>query len=161
MNSLQVEADVSESNIHRIEVGQDCEITLDAYPDKSYAGLVAKIVPTADRSKATVLVKVGFKKYDEKVLPEMSAKVLFLKEQEKKTVEAEPPLLMIPKSAVVTKNNKKSVFKVKDGKAVEVQIATRRNFSDYLEVTSGVQSGDQVINNPGNKILNGMKITIE
>ena len=79
MTSLQVEADVSESNIERIKLKQDCEITLDAYPGKRYAGFVDKVVPTADRSKATVLVKVAFKNYDSRVLPEMSAKVLFLK----------------------------------------------------------------------------------
>lgn len=161
MNSLQVEADVSESNIQRIEAGKDCEITLDAYPNQTYAGFVAKIVPTADRSKATVLVKVGFKKYDEKVLPEMSAKVLFLKEQENKTAEAEPPVLMIPKSAVVSKNNKESVFKVEDKKAVEFQITTRRDFGEYVEVISGVQNGDQVINNPGNKISDGSSVTVK
>ncbi len=64
MKSLLVEADVSESNIEKIQVNQDCEIILDAYPEKSYSAYVFKIVPTADRSKATVLVKVGFKNYD-------------------------------------------------------------------------------------------------
>ena len=66
-------------NIERINQKQDCEITLDAYPGSRYAGYVDKIVPTADRSKATVLVKVAFKNYDKRVLPEMSAKVLFLR----------------------------------------------------------------------------------
>ncbi|HVO72533.1 MAG TPA: efflux RND transporter periplasmic adaptor subunit, partial [Ignavibacteriaceae bacterium] len=160
MKSLQVEADVSESNIQRITVGQDCEITLDAYPNQIYAGFVAKIVPTADRSKATVLVKVGFKKYDEKVLPEMSAKVLFLKEN-KKEEKTEPPVLMIPKSAVVTRNNNKYAFKVEDNKAVEIQISTGRDFADYWEVVSGVENGDQVINNPGEKILNGTKVNVK
>ncbi len=61
MTSLQVEADVSESNIEKILLNQECEIVLDAYPEKSYPGYVAKIVPTADRTKATVLVKVGLK----------------------------------------------------------------------------------------------------
>ena len=107
MTSLQVEADVSESNIEKILAGQDCEITLDAYPNIRYAGFVDKIVPTADRSKATVLVKVGFKEYDSRVLPEMSAKVLFLKGKEKKSDINEPPVLMIPLSAIVTRDNKK------------------------------------------------------
>ncbi|MGE5812340.1 MAG: efflux RND transporter periplasmic adaptor subunit [Ignavibacteria bacterium] len=161
MSSLQVEADVSESNIQRIEVGQDCEITLDAYPNDNYSGYVAKIVPTADRSKATVLVKVGFKKYDEKVLPEMSAKVLFLKEMEEKTREAEPPVLMVPKSAVVTRNNEKIVFKAEENKAVQISVTTRRDFGDYFEVVSGVENGDQLINNPGEKITNGTKVNLK
>jgi RND family efflux transporter MFP subunit len=96
MSSLQVEADVSESNIQKITLEQDCEITLDAYSNVRYAGFVAKIVPTADRSKATVMVKVGFKNYDSKVLPEMSAKVIFLKGKEKKSDISEPPVLMVP-----------------------------------------------------------------
>jgi RND family efflux transporter MFP subunit len=161
MSSLQVEADVSESNIQRIEVRQDCEITLDAYPNHTYAGFVAKVVPTADRSKATVLVKVGFKKYDEKVLPEMSAKVLFLKETRDETAETEPPVLMVPKSAVAERNNKKVVYKVHDGKAVETEITTGRDFTDYLEVASGLANGDQVINNPGEKITNGANVKIK
>src|SRR3989339_2012448 len=81
MTSLEVEADVSEANIERINAGQPCEITLDAYPGSRYRGFVNKIVPTADRAKATVLVKVGFESYDGRVLPEMSAKVLFSTKQ--------------------------------------------------------------------------------
>ena len=96
MKSLLVEADVSESNIEKIEVNQDCEIVLDAYPEKSYAGYVFKIVPTADRSKATVMVKVGFKNYDSRVLPEMSAKVLFLNEDSDRSVVDRKPVLVVP-----------------------------------------------------------------
>ncbi len=80
MDSLQIEADVSESNIEKIKVGIPCEIILDAYPEKSYYGIVHKIVPTADRSKATVLTKIKFINKDSLVLPEMSAKISFLNE---------------------------------------------------------------------------------
>lgn len=78
MSSLEVEADVSESQIQRIKTGQRCEITLDAYPDKKYEGTVNKIVPTVDRAKATVLTRVKFNQIDANVIPEMSAKVRFL-----------------------------------------------------------------------------------
>jgi len=78
MSSLEVEADVSESNIQRIKSGQPCEIVLDAYQETRYPGVVGKIVPTADRAKATVLTKIKFVQIDERVLPEMSAKVTFL-----------------------------------------------------------------------------------
>jgi RND family efflux transporter MFP subunit len=78
MSSLEVDADVSEANITRVTPAQNCEITLDAYPRQRYPGYVTKIVPTADRAKATVLVKIRFRQYDEKVLPEMSAKIAFL-----------------------------------------------------------------------------------
>ena len=78
MSSLEVDADVSEANITRVTPEQGCEITLDAYPQQRYPGYVTKIVPTADRAKATVLVKIKFKEYDHRVLPEMGAKISFL-----------------------------------------------------------------------------------
>src|SRR5437660_1506080 len=78
LRSLEVEADVAEANLEAIAPGQLCEIVLDAYPDVRYPGYVAKVVPTADRAKATVQVKVAFRSYDARVLPEMSAKVHFL-----------------------------------------------------------------------------------
>jgi HlyD family secretion protein len=77
MSSLQVEADVSESNIAKVSVGQRCKIVLDSFPDKTYQGMVDSIVPTVDRAKATVLVKIKFLDKDSRVIPEMSAKVEF------------------------------------------------------------------------------------
>jgi RND family efflux transporter MFP subunit len=161
MTSLQVEADVSESNIQKISTGQDCEITLDAYPSVRYAGYVAKIVPTADRSKATVMVKVGFNDYDERVLPEMSAKVLFLKEKKEKSAEEETPVLLVSYSAIVTKGDQKIAFKVIDDKAVEIPVVTGRDINDSVEILSGLENGDRVINNPGNKISDGMKVKVK
>ena len=161
MTSLQVEADVSESNIQKIIVGQDCEISLDAYPNLRYAGFVDKIVPTADRSKATVLVKVGFKNYDSRVLPEMSAKVLFLKEKEEQTDIDEPALLMVPLSALATRNEKKVVYKVIDNRAVEIQITTGREFGNYIVVLSGIENGEQVIDNPGQQITDGVSVSVK
>jgi RND family efflux transporter MFP subunit len=161
MTSLQVEADVSESNIQKITVGQDCEISLDAYPNFRYAGFVDKIVPTADRSKATVMVKVGFKDYDSKVLPEMSAKVLFLKGKEKESSINEPPILMVPLSAVVTREEKKVVYKVTDNKAVEVPIKTGREFGSYIEVVFGIGDGEQVIDNPVKEIVDGISVKVK
>ena len=97
MGSLQVEADVSESNIERIFVEQPCEITLDAFPEKRYRGAVHMIVPTADRAKATVMTKVRFVDRDERVLPEMSAKVTFLSEEISETqIKAKPKLTVSP-----------------------------------------------------------------
>ncbi len=92
LRSLQVEADVAESNLEAISPGQPCEIVLDAYPDVRYPGVVAKIVPTADRAKATVQVKVAFRSYDARVLPEMSAKVHFLPRPSRVAVDTMPVL---------------------------------------------------------------------
>ncbi|MCL6099540.1 MAG: efflux RND transporter periplasmic adaptor subunit, partial [Bacteroidetes bacterium] len=160
MNSLQAEIDVSESNIEKILLNQDCEIRLDAYPDKAYPGYVAKIVPTADRSKATVMVKVGFKNYDQRVLPEMSAKVVFLNETTKKEkIEDTKQFLVVPSTAVAKRNGTSIVFVVRDDKAVEVPIITGKDLGGYIEIKSGLVEGDKVIDPVNDKIQEGMKVS--
>lgn len=160
MKSLLVEADVSESNIERILVNQDCEIVLDAYPEKSYPGYVFKIVPTADRSKATVMVKVGFKNYDERVLPEMSAKVSFLSEPLDTAKLNEQKALVIPETAIQNKNGSSVVYKVRNNEAVPVAVKTGRKFGNYIEIVSGLENGDNIIDNVDEKISAGTKVKI-
>lgn len=161
MNSLQVEADVSESNIEKIKLNQNCEIILDAYPERSYPGYVAKIVPTADRAKATVLVKIGFKDYDSRVLPEMSARVALLTEELKSSERDQKPMLIIPKTAVKFINGESFVYKVKDDLAVEVKIKTGKEAGSYVEVLDGILSGDRIIETINEKIINGIKVKIQ
>jgi RND family efflux transporter MFP subunit len=161
MSSLQVEADVSESNIEKIKAGQDCEITLDAYPDFRYAGYVAKIVPTADRSKATVLVKVAFRKYDSRVLPEMSAKVLFLNKKVEEKSLSERAILVVPYTAIRKSDEKEYVYRVKDGRVNEVEVKTGRTVGDYTEVISGVEDGDRVIQKVTPDVKEGTKVIIK
>ena len=159
MTSLMVETDVSESNIEKIKQDSDCEIVLDAYPDKSYQGFVFKIVPTADRSKATVLVKVGFKNYDSRVLPEMSAKVSFLSEK-KEGEENQLPVLTIPLSAVDDLNGRKIVYVVKDDKAFQKEISTGRLLGSYVEIISGLNEGDEIIDNLDENIKEGIQVKV-
>jgi RND family efflux transporter MFP subunit len=161
MSSLEVEADVSESNIEKIKLNQESDIVLDAYPNKSYEGYVAKIIPTADRSKATVMVKVGFKHYDERVLPEMSAKVLFLSDKPKDEVKDEKPALIVPMTSVTKRDGRDVVYLVKDEKAVEVPVTTGRKFNEYLEITSGIFDGDKVIDKITDQIKNGIKVKVQ
>jgi RND family efflux transporter MFP subunit len=158
MSSLQVEADVSESNIERILPNQPCEITLDAYPAVRYQGYVAKIVPTADRAKATVMVKVGFKSYDSKVLPEMSAKVLFLTKTTEISQANLKPLLTVPLSSVVSRNGRKVVYAVRDGKAVEIPVVIGKEFGSYEEIVGGLSVGDRVIAGVSDNITNGTRV---
>ena len=159
MTSLMVETDVSESNIEKIKQDLDCEIVLDAYPDKSYQGYVFKIVPTADRSKATVLVKVGFKNYDSRVLPEMSAKVSFLSETIGEE-ENQLPVLTIPLSAVDELNGKKIVYIVKDDKVFQKEISTGRLLGSYVEIISGLKEGDEIIDNLNENIKDGVPVKV-
>ena len=110
MDSLQVEADVSESNLKQIKMGQPCEIQLDAVPDVRYKGAIHMIVPTADRTKATVMVKVKFLDKDNRILPEMSAKVAFLSREVRS--DEQQPRLAVTENALRVRNGKKFVFVV-------------------------------------------------
>ncbi len=160
MKSLLVEADVSESNIEKIQVNQDCEIILDAYPEKSYSAFVFKIVPTADRSKATVLVKVGFKNYDNRVLPEMSAKVSFFTEPVDSSITNQKPILVIPSSSVRIDGDMKYVFTIVNDKATKNEVVTGQALGSYLEVISGLQSGQKIIEKLNEKIKDGTAVKI-
>jgi RND family efflux transporter MFP subunit len=160
MGSLQVEADVSESNIERIVSDQPCEITLDAYPAVRYQGYVAKVVPTADRAKATVMVKVGFRSYDSKVLPEMSAKVLFLTKAADAAALTAKPMLTVPLAAVATRGDKKVVYTVRENQAVETPIVVGKEFAALVEVTHGLSSGDKIIAGVTEQIANGSRVKI-
>lgn len=142
MDSLQVEADVSESNIEQVKVGQPCEIQLDALPDIRFRGKVHMIVPTADRSKATVMVKVAFVDKDRRILPEMSATVAFLSQQ---VAQSEQPFTAIPASAVIERDQEASVYIVKDGKAVAVPVKLGRKYNGMVSVRDGLTVGEKVI----------------
>jgi HlyD family secretion protein len=158
MNSLQVEADVSESNITRVTPGQPCEIVLDAYPDRTYPGVVHKIVPTADRAKATVLTKVSFRERDERVLPEMSAKVQFLSAETGTTLGTSAPVLTLPLPAVVSRNGQTVVLTVHDGKIQETSISTGAVLGDRITILEGVSQGDQVVARPDPSLVTGTKV---
>ena len=162
MSSLQVEADVSESNIERIAIAQECEITLDAYPERRYQGFVSKIVPTADRAKATVLVKVGFRSYDARVLPEMSAKVLFLtKGTEAQSSASAAPVLAVPLSALVERNGRTVAYGVKDNRAIEIPVVAGKTLGGFREIASGLSRGDRVIGTVDERVTDGVKVKIE
>jgi RND family efflux transporter MFP subunit len=158
MSSLQVEADVSESNMRQIKVGQPCEIQLDALPDLRFSGVIHMIVPTADRSKATVMVKVRFIDNDQRILPEMSAKVAFLSRPTKP--EEQKPLTALNPAALLTRNGKKAVFLIKGDQAVETPVTPGEQIGDMIEILSGVNAGDKIVLKPLNKIKNGSKIKV-
>jgi RND family efflux transporter MFP subunit len=161
MSSLEVEADVSEANITRVSPDQSCEITLDAYPQQRYPGLVTKIVPTADRAKATVLVKIRFKAYDQRVLPEMGAKIAFLPPG---TADAETPgeaVLTVPAAAVVDRNGQQVVYQVKDDRAVETLVVAGRRFGNLIEIKQGLKEGDKVIGKVDKNIQPDSKISVK
>jgi RND family efflux transporter MFP subunit len=162
LGSLQLEVDVSESNIQKIKLDAACEIRLDAYPNVGYPGYVASIIPTADRSKGTVLVKIGFKNaYDSRVLPEMGAKVIFLKEAEVEPVQSRPAVLTIPDGAVVNREGRDVVFKVVEKRAVEVPVQIGDRFNGFTEIRNGLKAGDSVVRSVSDELKNRVRTRIE
>jgi RND family efflux transporter MFP subunit len=159
MTSLEVEADVSEANITRVSPNQDCEITLDAYPQQRYPGYVAKIVPTADRAKATVLVKIQFRSYDQRVLPEMSAKITFLAPGAAKFLSSKP-VLTVPAAAVASRDGRAVVYRIEDGRAVESSVVTGSRLGAQVEIKEGLEEGDKVIAKADERIKPGVKVSL-
>jgi RND family efflux transporter MFP subunit len=158
MDSLQVEVDVSESNIGQVKVGQPCEIQLDALPNDRFRGVVHMIVPTADRSKASILVKVAFLHKDPRILPEMSAKVAFLSREI--TGDEEKPLTALPRGAVVTRDGETVAFVVKNNRVLKTPVHLGRKLDTMVEILNGVEVGDQVVIAPSDKIKNGAKVKV-
>lgn len=160
MSSLEVEADVSESNIYKVKVGAPCEIVLDAYPNVKYPASVKKIVPTADRSRATVMTKISFTQIDEKVLPEMSARVNFLPEKSEEQAASQPAVLAIPKSAITSREDRTVVFRIVDDKVTEVTVKAGRELGTFTEIVSGVAVGDRIVLSPAGGMKSGDKIEL-
>jgi RND family efflux transporter MFP subunit len=156
MNTLEVEADVSESKLAKVEFDQPCEIQLDALPDIRLRGRVQRIVPTVDRAKATVLVKIRFVDHDPRVLPEMSAKVAFL-EKEMPDSQRTARTVVQP-AAIVQRNGQSVIFVIKEGKAVETTVETGERIGDMIEVLKGPKAGEKVILRPGDRLSNGDNI---
>jgi len=156
MGSLQVEADVSESNLSKVRTGQPVEIMLDAFGEERFPGYVHMIVPTADKTKATVMVKVRFDTLDPRVLPQMSAKVAFL--ERAPNPEERNSRLAVPAKTVAGDGSSKAVFLVKDGVARLTPVNTGAVFGDMLEIVSGLKSGDRVVLSPPASLKDGDKI---
>jgi len=156
LSSLRVEADVSESNLEKVKVGQPCEILLDALPGSRFRGLVHTVVPTADRSKATVMVKVSFVDRDPRILPEMSAKVAFLERQVASGEQR--PKTVVPPSALVSRDGSTFVYLLKGERVEEVRVVLGEKVGDMQEITAGVKAGDRVATKPLEKLKNGSRV---
>jgi RND family efflux transporter MFP subunit len=146
MASLEIEVDVNESFINRVRPGQQVEATLDAYPDWKIPSHVITIVPTADRQRATVLVRIGFEQLDPRILPDMGVKVAFLGTAEP-AAGASParPKLSIPKAAVRTDQGQSIVFVVAGDRVERRAVRTGDAAGDQVEIVSGLTAGERVV----------------
>jgi RND family efflux transporter MFP subunit len=162
MSSLEIEVDVNETYINRVTPGQKVEAVLDAYQDWRIPAHVITTIPTADRQKATVRVRIGFDGLDPRILPDMGVKVSFLRD-EPAAGTAPPPEqgLLVAKAAIRTADGKSIVFVVTEGRverrAVSVGLAT----GDQVEVLSGLSAGERVVVEGPPTLKDGDKIKVQ
>jgi RND family efflux transporter MFP subunit len=161
MRSLEIEVDVNESYINRVRPKQDVTAVLDAYPEWQIPGDVITTVPTADRQKATVLVRIGFRELDPRILPDMGVKVTFLRapEDDDQTV-VNQPVTLAPKAAIRSDGAASFVFVVR-GEVVERRaIQIGGTDGDRVEVRAGLQGGDRVVVSPPDVLRDGMRVRV-
>ena len=157
MDTLEVEADVSETAISKISVGQSVEIQLDAFPDVRLLGTVSRTVPTVDRSKATLLVKISFTERDKRVLPDMSAKVSFLTRP--LTAEERKPVTAVQSTAIIKRDGKDAVFLIDNNIAKLALVNVAGKVGDLIRV-SGIKPGDKVVLNAAEKLKDGATVAM-
>jgi RND family efflux transporter MFP subunit len=161
MKSLEIEVDVNESYINRVKSGQAVTAVLDAYPEWEIPAHVITLVPTADRQKATVLVRIGFKALDPRILPDMGVKVTFLREAGDTGTPAAAAVTLVPKAAVRGEGDARYVFVVR-GETVERRaVKVGGTDGDRLEVLAGLSSGDRVVIAPPVGLSDGSKIRVK
>ncbi len=156
--SLEVEADINESYIARIELGQPASIRVDAVPDHEYSGSLRQIVPTADRQRAVVQVKVTIDDWDERLVPDMSCTVTFLQEGTDQAALEAAPKILIPVTAVLTEGGRSYAWVVRDGTLVRSPIDLGLEQDNDFEVLSGLSGGETVVQRPSAELADGMRV---
>jgi HlyD family secretion protein len=157
--TLEVEADVAEANVAKIGNGQPAEVTVEAIPERRYKAVLRQVIPTADRTKATVQVKVTILDKDKDLKPEMSAKVTFLEPEQKAIPNAAPvPVVSVPRSAVVTREGKSVVYLLRGGKAVQKSVVLGSERQGQVVIREGLAGGETVIDGPVEGIKDGTAV---
>ena len=157
MASLEIEVDVNESYIARVSPGQRVEATLDAYPEWRMPASVRTVIPTADRQKATVKVRISFAALDPRILPDMGVKVAFLTEQG--SGEAEPAAkTLLPRAAIRNEGGQDVVYLVRDGRAERRAVRTGAPRGEEVEVVAGVAGGETVVVNGPQGLKDGQRV---
>ena len=161
LTTLEVEVDVNEAYISRIANGRPARITLDAYPDTTFRGEVRQVVPTADRQRATVQVKVSILDRDPRILPEMGAKVDFLEPEQPRAAGAAAPArasIRIPAAALKSDGGASYVWLVRDGRLTKRPVTTGPVSGGFLEIRSGLSGGEQLMIGGVEAPAEGMKV---
>jgi RND family efflux transporter MFP subunit len=161
LSTLEVEVDVNEAYISRITNGEPARITLDAYPDTTFRGEVRQVVPTADRQRATVQVKVSILDRDPRILPEMGAKVDFLEREQPRTDGAAAPArtsIRIPAAALKSDGGASYVWLIRDGRLTKRPVTPGPVSGGFLEIRSGLAGGEQLLIGGVDAPAEGMKV---
>jgi len=161
MDSLEVEVDVNESFINRVKPGQPVITNLNAYPKWDIPSEVIAIIPTADRNKATVKVRIALLEKDERVLPDMGSRVSFLRKIETKTEQTPKEGVMIPIAAISISNNKSTVQALNENRIVLTEIEVAEETANYARVISGLESGIKVVARFDDDLEDGQKVTVK
>jgi RND family efflux transporter MFP subunit len=162
--TLEVEADVAEANVAKVDNGQPAEVTVEAIPDRRYEAVLRQVIPTADRTKATVMVKVTILDKDEDLKPEMSAKVTFL-EPEPETgdslPEEAPAVVLVPREAVVSREGRSVVFLVREGTVQERRVVLGTARRGQVIVEDGLAGGETLVARPPEGLADGDAVRIK
>ncbi|HZC66504.1 MAG TPA: efflux RND transporter periplasmic adaptor subunit [Candidatus Dormibacteraeota bacterium] len=162
MKSLEMEIDVNEAYISKVKPGQPVKAFLDAYPDRELGGSVRTVIPTADRQKATVKVRITFNKIEDFILPDMGIKVTFLGDEEKIPAGTKvASAILIPQDAVRTDGSQKIVFLIKSDRAERRAITVGNNRGSDVEVIAGLNAGDSVVVKPPDNLKDGEAVEIK
>jgi HlyD family secretion protein len=160
--TLEVEADVAEANVAKIGGGQPAEVTVEAIPDKRYKAVLRQVIPTADRTKATVQVKVTILDKDKDMKPEMSAKVTFLEpERTKAPTAAATPVVLVPRESVVSRGGKPTVFLVREGKAQARTVLLGTERKSQVIVKEGLAGGETLVARPTDDLRDGALVKVK
>ena len=162
MTSLEIEVDVNESYIQRVHPGQLAEAVLEAYPEWKIPAKVAAIIPTADRQKATVKVRVAFENLDPRILPDMGVRVSFLNpEPVEKPKPKEPLGIRVPTTAVRSVDENKFIFVVKDGVLQQRKVKVNASYGSDVYISEGLSAGEDFVVEISPQLKNGTKVVQE
>jgi RND family efflux transporter MFP subunit len=159
MESLEIEVDVNESYINRVEPGQAVEGTLDAYPNWNIPCKVIAIIPTADRQKSTVKVRVGFNQLDPRILPDMAVKVAFQETGAPVASGRATAAVLVPRDAVRSDDGRDVVFVVRDGRVERRAVTVADTQADDAVVAAGVAAGEKVVVEPPPGLTDGAAVS--
>jgi len=165
MNSLEAEVDVNEANVAQLSPNQPATISVQAIPNHPYQGRLRQIIPTADRTKATVTVKVSILDKDKYLKPEMSCNVTFLEPKKEPKKDSQPAgpqrIVTISKDAITTRDGKSVVFEIDDRKVRMLPITTGNDLNGQVIVTSGLAGSETLVSNPPQKLKNGDVVKVK